>query len=84
MIASRYPPGLESITQHPLLTAPDGPQAERSSDGAKGWRCSLKQDVRGGLRLHYWVRPDGTLEFTTIDGHDGFLAGRGRRRGGVV
>jgi hypothetical protein len=84
MIASRYPPGLEGITQHPLLAAPDGPQAERPSDGAKGWRCSLNQDVRGGLRLHYWVRPDRTVEFTTIGGHDGFLVGRGHRRGGVA
>ena len=66
---------------HALLAAPDGRQAECSADGAKGLRCNLNQDVRGGLRLHYWVRPDRTIEFTTIGGHDHLPVGGKRRRG---
>jgi hypothetical protein len=69
MIASGYVPDLAAIALHPLVASPDGPQLERA-DGAKGWRCSLRANARGGPRMHYWERPDGTLEFTAVGGHD--------------
>ena len=77
MIVSRYPPGLTSISRHPVLAGAGGPQVERSSDGAQGWRCTLEGDVRGGPRLQYWERPDRTIEFTAVGGHD--EPGRGER-----
>jgi hypothetical protein len=69
-VAARRAPDQAAIALHPLVASPGGPQLERASDGAKGWRCSLKANVRGGPRLHYWERPDGTIEFTAVGGHD--------------
>jgi hypothetical protein len=79
MVASVYPPGLKDIDQHPVLASPGGRQVKRSSDGATGWRCSLKQQARGAPRLQYWVRPDRTIEFTAIGGHDEIRARMGTR-----
>jgi len=69
-IASGRAPELAAIALHPLVASPGGPQLERACDGAKGWRCSLRANARGGPRVHYWERPDGTLEFTAVGGHD--------------
>lgn len=70
MIASGCAPDPAAITRYPLVASPGGPQLERASDGAKGWRCSLRANARGGPRIHYWERPDGILEFTAVGGHD--------------
>ncbi len=70
MIASRCASDLAAIALSPLVASPSGPQLERASDGAKGWRCSLRANARGGPRLHYWERPDGIIEFTAVGGHD--------------
>jgi hypothetical protein len=70
VIASGYAPGLAGIAQHHVLKMPDGAPIERSTDGAKAGRCSLKADTAGGPYLDYWERRDATIEFTAIGGHD--------------
>jgi hypothetical protein len=70
MIASGRAPDLAAIALHPLVASPGGPQLERACDGAKGWRSSPRANARGGPRVHYWERPDGTFEFTAVGGHD--------------
>lgn len=81
MIACRHVPSLSGIAPQPLAASPGGAQVARSSDGAKGWRCGIKANARGGPRMHYWERPDRTIEFTAIGGHED-LKVRGRTRGG--
>jgi hypothetical protein len=70
MITSRYAPGLAGISHLHRMTLPDGAPVERSSDGAKAGRCSLDASTVGGPYLDYWERPDDTIEFTKIGGHN--------------
>jgi hypothetical protein len=69
MLACGYAPALAGLATHPLLSGRAGGQLQRA-DGAKGWRCSLKRNASGGPRLHYWIRPDGTIEFAEVGSHD--------------
>ncbi len=69
MVACGYAPTLTGIAPHALITGRGGPQIERA-DGAKGWRCNLKRNAPGGPRLHYWIRPDRTVEFAGVGNHD--------------
>jgi hypothetical protein len=73
MVACRYAPSLTGIAPHALVAARGGPQLERE-DGAKGWRCNLKRNARGGPRLHYWIRQDATIEFVGVGNHDQLTA----------
>ena len=70
MVACGLAPAHNSLKPHPLLTGNAGTQLVRACDGAKGWRCSLKRGTYGAPRLHYWILPDGTIEFTAIGNHD--------------
>jgi hypothetical protein len=70
-IAARYAPSLAGIAQQPLVKMPDGLQVERSTDGAKAWRCRLRDATRGATYLDYWERNDGTIEFAGVGRHDG-------------
>jgi hypothetical protein len=55
---------------HPLRTGSGPTMAQlRRSDGARAWRCSLKM-TSGGPRLHYWMTPDGIVEFASVAAHD--------------
>jgi hypothetical protein len=69
MVACGYAPALAGLAVHPLLSGRAGGQLQRA-DGAKGWRCSLKRNASAGPRLHYWIRPDGTIEFAEVGSHD--------------
>jgi hypothetical protein len=69
MIACRYAQALGGIAPHALLDAPRGTQIERD-DGAKAWRASLKRIAPAAPRLHYWIRPDGVIEYAAVGHHD--------------
>ena len=44
------------------------PQRTRAADRAKAWR----RDIDKWLHLHYWERPDGTVELASVVYHDDF------------
>jgi len=69
MVACGLAPRLRGLEPHPLLTGNAGAQLVRRDDG-KGWRCNLKRNASGGPRLHYWVLPDGRIDFTAVGAHD--------------
>jgi hypothetical protein len=69
MVASGYASFLAGLAPERLLTGPGGPQLERA-DGALGWRCTMKRDMQGCSWLHYWTRPDQTVEFTDVEHGD--------------
>lgn len=46
------------------------PPRERSTDGARGWRCALKKNSPAAPRLHWWALPDGGVEFAACVLHD--------------
>jgi hypothetical protein len=62
MVACGLAPKLEGIAPRPLLAGRGGKQVVRE-DGAKGWRCNLRRNSHGGLRLHYWAYSSGRIEF---------------------
>jgi hypothetical protein len=74
MVACGLAPELEEIAPDPLLDGEGSLQLERA-DGAKGWRCGLERNAKHAVRLHYWTRPDGTVEFAGVD-HSEELATR--------
>lgn len=49
---------------------PEEPQRERSSDGAKAWRCALKRNSPAAPRLHWWALAGGGVEFANCVRHD--------------
>ena len=51
-------------------TGGNDPQRVRREDGAKAWRCSVTDRTPQALRLHWWVLPDGSIEFVSITNHD--------------
>ena len=59
---------------HQLRTGEGGaPTAERASDGAKAWRCSLQDGTASARRLHWWSVPGpdgGVVEFASVGVHD--------------
>jgi hypothetical protein len=63
MVACELAPRLESLEPGTLM-GEDGAPAVRE-DGAHGWRCTLA-DAGGGPRLHYWVHPNGLVEFESV------------------
>jgi hypothetical protein len=74
MVACGLAPKLEEIAPDPLLDGEGSLQLERA-DGAKGWRCGLERNATHAVRLHYWTRPDGIVEFAGVD-HSEELATR--------
>jgi hypothetical protein len=56
---------------HQLRTDDAGglPQRVRE-DGARAWRVSLQSNTPAARRLHYWVLPDGSIEFAKVGVHD--------------
>jgi hypothetical protein len=67
--ASRSP----GLQPHALRRGGGGgsdPQRKRA-DGARALRCNLK-NAAGGPRLHYWIQPNGTVEFASLASHDDY------------
>jgi hypothetical protein len=49
--------------------------AERGSDHARAWRCSLQDNTPGARRLHWWEVPaegGGVVEFASVGHHDDY------------
>ena len=63
-----------SLSVHPLRTGPGGndPQRRRKPDGARAFRCSIKDKSNGAPRLHYWRRSDGWVELSLVAPHECF------------
>lgn len=70
MVASGRAPAILGLSVHPLVTGTGrASQLIRARDGAKGWRCTLAH-ISGGPRLHYWILPNGVIEFEAVGYHD--------------
>lgn len=63
------------MVKKPLRT---GSQASKPQlmrwDGASAWRVRVENHTPQALRLHYWLRPDKTVELSKVDKHDAFAA----------
>lgn len=72
MVACGRAPEIDGLDLHQLRTGVGGsdPQRRRESDGALAWRCAVKVRQPSAPRLHYWVLPDGTIEFADVVKHD--------------
>ena len=42
-------------------------------DGAVCWRASLQVGTSSARRIHYWILPGGSIEFSRVTVHDDFL-----------
>ena len=42
-------------------------------DGAVCWRASLQVGTSSARRIHYWILPSGSVEFSRVTVHDDFL-----------
>jgi hypothetical protein len=42
-------------------------------DGAACWRASLQVATSSARRIHYWILPGGSIEFSRVTVHDDFL-----------
>lgn len=69
MVACGRARDLPGIDPHQLREGRAGSADQMvRADGAKAWRCKLNGE--GASRLHYWVRPDGLIEFAAVGVHD--------------
>lgn len=56
---------------HPLRIGVGANEAQVTrSDGAKCWRISLQHKSHSARRLHYWRKPDGGIELSSVRVHD--------------
>jgi len=63
------------VDAHPIEERPHGGQKTRAADGAKAWRSDVTQHG-AGYRLHFWLLPDGLIEFANVADHESlFIAG---------
>lgn len=71
-VVASMPALLAKIEDHPLRTgnASSAPPRIRPSDGAQARRAYLEQRTPAARRLHYWVLPDGSVEFASVNLHD--------------
>ena len=46
------------------------PVRVRSGDAAEAHRCYIEQGTAAARRIHYWLTPDGTVEFASVNVHD--------------
>lgn len=53
--------------------ATPGGQALLDTDGAVLWRAHIKTNSPGAPRIHWWARPDGSVDFCTVGHHDATL-----------
>ncbi len=71
MIACGRAPAIDGLELHKLRTGHGGSDPQRSrGDGALAWRCAVKRNQPSAPRLHYWVTPDGVIEFADVVKHD--------------
>lgn len=62
---------LGSRDSHQLRES-DGPNAAyvKRADGSTCWRVALQRNTPQARRLHYWQRPDGSVELSAVRKHD--------------
>lgn len=62
---------LGSRDSHQLRES-DGPSAAyvKRADGSTCWRVALQRNTPQARRLHYWQRPDGSVELSAVRKHD--------------
>jgi hypothetical protein len=66
-------PGLLARREDHPLRVDDGPGARtrtRLSDNAEARRCYIEHNTPSARRLHYWVGPEGAVEFASVNIHD--------------
>lgn len=49
---------------------PHEPPVQRVQDGASARRIAIEQNTPAARRLHYWSRPDGSVEFASVNTHE--------------
>ena len=60
---------------HRLRTGLGGDDPVRvRKDGAAAWRASLQVNTPSARRIHYWVLPNGQVEFARVATHDDYDA----------
>lgn len=61
-----------SLSTHALRigSAGNDPQRRRLRDGAKAFRCYIREKTPGAPRLHFWKTPSGHIELSTVVVHD--------------
>jgi hypothetical protein len=63
---------LDGLDEHPLRSGRGGetPIRVRANDGARAFRCAVRRETPGALRLHYWRLADGTIDLASVGHHD--------------
>lgn len=74
-IVTGLAPQIPSREVHRLRTGPGGDDPVRiRDDGAVAWRASLQVKTPSARRIHYWILPNGDIEFARVATHDDFDA----------
>lgn len=72
-VANGLAPQLAGREVHRLRTGHGGSDPYQvRDDGAVGYRAAIKKCSPGAPRLHYWIRPDGGIEFASVGHHDDY------------
>lgn len=71
-IAIGAPALLSRRDDHSLREGDGGndPVRIRERDGAEARRCYIEHRTAAARRVHYWVTPDGAIEFASVNVHD--------------
>jgi hypothetical protein len=71
MVACDRAREIDGLDLHQLRSGHGGSDPQRTRrDGAVAWRCAVKRNQPAAPRLHYWVAPDGVIEFADVVAHD--------------
>lgn len=74
-IVTGLAPSVPSREVHRLRTGLGGDDPVRvRKDGAAAWRASLQVNTPSARRIHYWVLPNGQVEFARVATHDDYDA----------
>jgi hypothetical protein len=71
-VVNGAPSLLRNCDDHPLRSGEgaNDPVVTRSSDGAVARRCYIESNTAAARRLHYWLLPDNSVEFASVNVHD--------------
>jgi hypothetical protein len=71
-IASGAPALITRRNDHQLRMKDDvtAPTKTRERDGAEARRCYVEERTHAARRLHYWLLPDHSVEFASVNVHD--------------
>jgi hypothetical protein len=74
-VAAVNAPELLGRYQDHVLRAGEGAGEKhrvRAGDGASAHRIAIEQNTPAARRLHYWVKPDASIEFASVNVHNDF------------